>query len=188
MDAELFAEFSKEFTRELNRLRNEQTANGETAKTEAARVSRQIEKLVMAIADGADAPPLNDKIKELEARRDALKAELASMADEPVTLIHPSLPALYRRKVAQLADLLDDPTTKDEAFEAIRSLIEEVRLIPQDGQLTIEIKGELAGILSLCQAGKKEPGPWGPANAAKQIKAVAGARNQRCLYLDEVWL
>ena len=188
MDAELFAKFSREFTRELNRLRHEQTANGETAKTEAARVSRQIEKLVMAIADGADAPALNDKIKELEARRDALKAELASMADEPVTLIHPSLPALYRRKVAQLADLLDDPTTKDEAFEAIRSLIEEVRLIPQDGQLTIEIKGELAGILSLCQAGGKEPGPWGPANAAKQIKAVAGARNQRCLRLDEVWL
>ena len=176
MDEELFAQFSKEFTRELNLLRNAQTANGETAKTEAARVSRQIEKLVMAIADGADAPALNDKIKELEARRDALKAELASMADEPVTLIHPSLPALYRRKITQLADLLDDPTTKDEAFEAIRSLIEEVRLIPKDGQLTVEIKGELAGILSLCQAGGKERGSWDPANAAQQIKAVAGAR------------
>ena len=169
------AEFSKEFTRELNRLRNEQTANGETAKTEAARVSRQIEKLVMAIADGADAPALNDKIKELEARRDALKAELASMSDEPVTLIHPSLPALYRRKVAQLADLLDDPTTKDEAFEAIRSLIEEVRLIPQDGPVDDRDQGRAGrySCLYVRQAEKNRALGARPMPQSK-IKAVAG--------------
>ena len=185
MDAELFAEFSREFTKELNRLRQERIAGGETARAEAALVARQ---LVMAIANGADALALNGKIKELEARRDALEAELATMTDEPVTLIHPTLPDLYKRKVAQLTDLLDGPATRDEAFEAIRSLVEEVRLTPRDGRLTIEIRGELAGILSLCQEGRKKPGPRDPDNDAEQIKMVAGARNQRCLRLNEVWL
>jgi hypothetical protein len=37
----------------------------------------------------------------------------------------------------------------------IRSLIDEIGLVPDDGELRIEIKGELAGILELCQEGTK---------------------------------
>ena len=37
----------------------------------------------------------------------------------------------------------------DQAFELIRSLIEEIRLVPDGGALKAELRGELAGILAL---------------------------------------
>ncbi len=47
------------------------------------------------------------------------------------------------------------PRPKDEAFSIIRSLIEEIRLIPQNGALRIEIRGALAGILAVAHG--KQP-------------------------------
>ena len=49
-------------------------------------------------------------------------------------------------------EALHDAGSRDEAFDVIRSLIDEIRLVPADGELRIEIKGELAGILELCDA------------------------------------
>jgi hypothetical protein len=42
---------------------------------------------------------------------------------------------------------------------------------------------ELAGILALCEAGKRKPGQISPAGLDQQIKMVAGARNHRELTL-----
>ncbi len=51
----------------------------------------------------------------------------------------------------------------------LRSLISEIRLIPQDGALAIELVGALAGILAL---GKEErPRPFG---SGAQLTLVAG--------------
>jgi hypothetical protein len=44
-----------------------------------------------------------------------------------------------------------------ETFTLIRSLIDEIRLVPEDGRLRIELHGELAGILALA-ADTKKPG------------------------------
>jgi hypothetical protein len=67
----------------------------------------------------------------------------------------------------------------------IRSLIDEIGLVPDDGELRIEIKGELAGILELCQEGtKREPGGLSTAGLAEQIRMVAGARNRLDLLLS----
>jgi hypothetical protein len=49
--------------------------------------------------------------------------------DEPVRL-HPNLPAIYRRKVATLQNLLEDDATRSEAVEVIRSLIDQVIFRP----------------------------------------------------------
>ena len=62
-------------------------------------------------------------------------------------------------------------------FDIIRSLIDEVRLIPENGILRIELKGELAGILSLCDAKKRPATSY--EERAEQIKMVAGACKQR---------
>jgi hypothetical protein len=56
----------------------------------------------------------------------------------------------------------------------IRSLIDEIRLVPADGALRIEIKGELAGVLELCEAGaNQKSGGLSTAGLAEQIKMVA---------------
>jgi site-specific DNA recombinase len=176
MDPELFEVFAKEFIAETNRLRLEETADVDVARSELARIDRQIDKLVMAIADGADALPLNTKIKELEATRINLQQKLDNATD-PEPLIHPNMAEVYRDKVENLTALLNDPASKAEAFDIIRSLIDEVRLVPQNGGLCVEFKGELAGILSLCDKKKRPASSY--EERAEQVKMVAGARSLR---------
>ena len=77
--------------------------------------------------------------------------------------------------VAAMHETLHDATSRDEAFDVIRFLIDEIRLVPVDGELRIQIKGELAGILELCEAGaNQKPGGLSTAGLAQQIKMVAG--------------
>ena len=65
-------------------------------------------------------------------------------------MLHPNLSDVYRGKVANLTEALNDPETKTEATGLIRSLLEEIRLEPKaDGSMDIEPVGELAGLLSL---------------------------------------
>jgi site-specific DNA recombinase len=54
----------------------------------------------------------------------------------------------------------------------VRSLIEQARIVPTDSEVTIELKGELAGILVLAEGAKQCSG--GPEERALQIKMVAG--------------
>ena len=154
MDPDLFKTFAEEFVTEVNRVRNEGSAGSDAARSELSRLENQIDKLVMAIANGADAIPLNTKIKELESRRHNLQVKVINAADaEP--LIHPNLAEIYRAKIENLAALLYDPKCQAEAFDILRYLVDEARLIPDTGQLRIELKGELAGILSLCDTKQK---------------------------------
>ena len=172
MDPDLFKAFATEFIAEANRIRMEETADVDAARRDLGRVTQRIDKLVMAIADGADALPLNAKIKELEARQSQLQDRL-DRATDPEPLIHPNLAEMYRAKVADLSSLLVDPQHKAEAFDIIRGLIDEVRLVPDDGELRIDLRGELAGILSLCDSTKKPASSY--EERAEQIKMVAGA-------------
>ncbi len=55
----------------------------------------------------------------------------------------------------------------------LRSLIEEIRLVPEGGQLEIEVVGDLAGILAL---GPNDKRPTGVSDGA-QVTLVAGTRN-----------
>jgi hypothetical protein len=60
----------------------------------------------------------------------------------------------------------------DKSFEIIRSLIDEIRLVPEDGALKIELRGELAGILALASESTKARG-LSTTGLAEQIKMVA---------------
>ena len=76
-----------------------------------------------------------------------------------------------------MPSLLADPEWKTEAFDIIRGLIDDVRLVPEKGNLSVVLKGELAGILSLCDARQKHATSY--EERAEQIKMVAGARKPR---------
>ena len=54
---DLFKSFAEEFMAEINRVRMEETADIDAARSELNRIDSQIDKLVMAIADGEDALP-----------------------------------------------------------------------------------------------------------------------------------
>jgi site-specific DNA recombinase len=60
------------------------------------------------------------------------------------------------QRVAALNEALQDEGSKAEAFEVLRSLIDRVTLGPEDGQLAIELRGDLAAMLTFA-ANKKRP-------------------------------
>jgi hypothetical protein len=187
MAPDLFKAFCQEFHREVNRLRSEENASVDGQRAELARIERRIGKLVELITDD-DAPvkALKTELKSLEGRQGELERALA-VATAPAPLIHPNLAEVYRRRVAALHEALHEPASRDEAFDVIRTLIDGVRLVPSDGELRIEIKGELAGVLELCQqANSKKPGDLSTAGLAEQIKMVAGERNHRHLTLPPI--
>jgi hypothetical protein len=63
--------------------------------------------------------------------------------------LHPNLADLYRHKFINLAEALNDANTRLEAAKCIRDLIEEIRLVPNNGKLQIELYGELAALINL---------------------------------------
>ncbi len=76
---------------------------------------------------------------------------------------HPNLAEVYRQKVARLRDELNRHELRSQAAEVIRGLIKEIRLTPENGQLQIELAGNLAEILAFAN---KSPGR-GPSTGAR---------------------
>ena len=86
---------------------------------------------------------------------------------------------VYRERVERLHAELNRPEVRAQATGILRSLIEEIRLVPENGRLEIEVVGDLAGILAL--GGEREQPAVG--DGGLQVTLVAGTRNQRCLHL-----
>jgi hypothetical protein len=143
-------------------------------------VATQLERLVDAIAEGESVRALKDRMVKLEQRRDTLEAEIAAGREAP-PLLHPNLAELYRERVARLHEALADEATRLEAAEIIRSLVDEIRVVPEAGRLRIDLKGDLAGILAAAANSKKPAtGGDGLGSFAEQVKLVAGARYPLC--------
>ncbi len=176
MDPELFKVFAEEFHREVNRLRMVESARYDAAHAELERIERRLRKLVDAIAEGVPGRTLKEEILALEARQDELRALLENGEGPREPLLHPNLAEIYRQKVAALNEALEHESTQAEAMDLIRSLVDEIELTPENGELRIDLKGELAGILNLCTESKK-PGPLSGTGLVEQVKMVAGALN-----------
>jgi site-specific DNA recombinase len=153
MDPGLFREFCDEFTREMNRLRMEGRSVLDAARAELGRIERQIKATVDAIADGMYHPSMKKSMDELESRKAKLEQRLAH-AEEPPPLLHPVMATFYREQVAALHVALGAGEEEDrtEAAERLRSLVSKIVLTPEEGQLAVDVHGDLAGILAIAQA------------------------------------
>ena len=178
MDPALFQVFADAFTRELNRQRAAESGQRDRIAAELATVERKLRKIVAAISDGVPARTLKEELLAPEARQEELQRRLAETPAAAQPLLHPGLAALYRHKVAALHEALEDKSTKAEAVELIRALVEAIVLTPEDGQLRLDLHGQLAGILALARDGKK-PSPIAR-EGLSQMKLVAGAGYHLC--------
>jgi hypothetical protein len=166
---DLFEDFCDEFTREMNRLRMEHRANLSAAEREIERIEVRRKKLIEMVMDGVPSTEVKDEMIANAARRDGLKAKLAA-ADAPPPLLHAGM--VYRQKVTALAQALEHPETRTEASEALRGLIEAIVLTPDQGELQIELKGNLAAMLGAAQNAKRSPETG---DLSLQVVMVAGA-------------
>ena len=71
-----------------------------------------------------------------------------------------------------LAQALGEQETRVEATEALRGLIDAIILTPADGELRIELKGNLAAMLSAARNAKRSPETG---DLSLQVEMVAGA-------------
>ncbi|SFL70738.1 hypothetical protein SAMN04488004_1484 [Loktanella salsilacus] len=126
--------------------------------------------MVNAIAEGMFHPSMKDKMTALESSKAALTAKLRDASTAAPVLLHPGLADRYQAQVANLTAALQSDSTKAEATSIIRSLLTEIRLIPQDGALAIELVGALAGLLSLGEHAK-----GGPQNAKIHPKVASSS-------------
>ena len=87
---------------------------------------------------------------QLEGRKAELERQLDD-AEIPPPLLHPEMATFYREQVSALHEALQDDTeaTRLKAGEVLRSLVKEIILTPEAGELKIDVRGDLAGILAI---------------------------------------
>jgi len=120
-------------------------------RAEVDRLKQQLSKLVDALADGAPVHSVKDRMAELEDRKLKLMAEL-EQAEQPAPRLFPNMGQLYRERVAELIDELQADDSEG-LRTRLRSLVDEVRLVPEGDDLRVEVRGALAGILHLASGG-----------------------------------
>ena len=170
MQPELVNEFIAEYHRELNRLNAGREGDHAQHKSELARVDRQICAIIEAIKDGMRTSGMKDELLALETRKAQLVSETKHVP-APAPRLHPKLADIYRDKVENLNKALNEESTRAEASQALRALIESIRLVPENGRLEIELAGDLAAILALTADSKK---PASVGGGLQQVTLVAG--------------
>ena len=140
---------------------------------EVKRIERELGTLLNLILKGGAADTINAKMVQLEGRKAELERQLAD-AESPPPLLHPEMAAFYREQVKALHDALRDDTdaTRLRACEILRSLVREIILTPEAGELKIDVRGDLAGILAIPLQTKTPAARTG----VSQVEMVAGAR------------
>ena len=167
MHPDMVKTFIEEFHREINRQAGEHDLDRDRIERDIEKTERHIQRVIEAIKAGVSGVAVKDEMATLEACRIALVAQL-ERTPASIPRLHPNLAEVYRKKVTNLLESLNEESTRTEAAEAIRELIEEVRLVPDNGTLRIELFGELAALVNLAN---KHPRSTEP---GVQVTLVAG--------------
>jgi DNA invertase Pin-like site-specific DNA recombinase len=176
---ELVEEFARAFVAEVNAANRERGARQAGLQAEVSKLDRQIRTLLELIKDGHGGVAMATELREVERRREALQAEVAAAGvAAPVPVLHPNLPALYRRKVEALEEALKDEATALLAAEALRTLIDAILVHPGErrGEVSLSLRGDLAAFLQMAEADAAAD-----VRAAQNGKAPVIARDNRGL-------
>jgi hypothetical protein len=168
-----FQTFCEEFTAAVNEARMEARAAATLASRERANIDHGISKLIQAIKDGVPGAEVRDEMIALQARKAELEKQRTLASDVP-PLLHPHMADVWRAEIIELRDALTEDRCDPEARQAVRNMVEEIRLTPRDGVLAVDVKGNLAAMLAAASPNED----W-----QRQTALVAGARNQRYLQL-----
>jgi site-specific DNA recombinase len=173
---ELTAEFVREYTKETNRLLAERSATQSHAYARLKALVTQISNIVEVVASGNSSPALLDRLEALEKEKQAI-SEQATEPPPDTVRFHPNIADHYGEMVADLRACLNQEDDRDHAATIIRSLIDEIRLHPIDGELRIELVGDIATLIGFAEANvtnKKRPGPNTDPGRTKWLVAGVG--------------
>ncbi|WP_308341520.1 recombinase family protein [Roseovarius mucosus] len=152
MRPEAVAAFVASVGREINAGRADASAARARLEAERTEITRRLDGLYDAIADGLRTAGLKTKLEEMEARLAEISTKLAAPAPSPVRL-HPQLSEIYRRKVEELSKTLADPDIRPMALETIRGLIKSVTVHETASGVRIDLYGAITALVGLAQPG-----------------------------------
>ncbi len=175
LQPDLIKEYHEAYLDEYKSLARANRDGRANAEKKLAKVRLNIENILEAIASGMLHASMKEKLTSLESQKSQLENELQAIPEEDPVLLHPALSEKYQKQVANLTEALNDPCTKTEATSIIRSLISEIRLIPEDGKYAIELVGELAGLLALGAPQNEQSRPEAARLTLSSTVMVAGA-------------
>lgn len=171
---DLIDEFASAYRAEIERLRGSRTNESTRLRKELAKAQRGIERCLAYITDGdGDPGAVRQSLKELERRKKVLDGQLRQVGSEAKIEIHPNIAELYRRKVTELHTLLADDTTRHQAMDIIRSLVDRIEVHPGEkrGKPEVILVGTLANILEYACAQTKTAASMGDGG---RVLVVAG--------------
>ena len=113
-------------------MRREQANEQAATHAELRQVERQIGNIVEAVKAGLFALTMKDELAVLEQRKARLVDLTRDQVEKP-SMLNPGLAEVYRRKVEQLTEALNKEELRAEAAEILRSTIQTIRLVPEDG-------------------------------------------------------
>ena len=143
--------FAEAFYAEVKRRQAHTASQKTTAQKELLKVETGIKRCVDLLLH-SDTPmeSIRNTLEELEIQKRALTRELSLQTEDDKIVFHPNIGELYARKIGDLKSLIQDDTTKHQATEIIRSLIEKIVVSPtsQRGKSNVVLHGALASILA----------------------------------------
>ena len=154
------AAFVEEYRKAFNAAAGDRSNALDHARRELKQVEKKIAGILSAIEDGLYHPSMKAKMADFESRKAQLTVSIEDTPEPPALRLHPRLSDLYREKIANLSQALQEPGLRLEATQILRSLITEIRMVPAPGATgghEIELIGELAGILALSEADMTKP-------------------------------
>jgi site-specific DNA recombinase len=101
---------------------------------------------------------MKEKMDGLEGRKKELETLLTG-AEDPPPHLHPKMANFSRIQVAELYDVLQEEAKAKrlKASEVLQSLVKEMILTPEDGELQIDVRGDLARIPGIFPSKRKNP-------------------------------
>ncbi|MCZ6528784.1 MAG: recombinase family protein [Chloroflexi bacterium] len=151
---DLIDAFVTEFKAEVARLRRQRGQRERQSMKNLNKVNTAIKRCLTFITEGDGDPGLvRDELKALEVRKRDLEHAIKNTEQEAAVEVHPNMAELYRKKVTKLHGLLIDETTRHQAMDIIRSMIEriEVHAGQERGNPDVILIGALAQILAFTQ-------------------------------------
>ncbi|SDH76793.1 recombinase family protein [Roseospirillum parvum] len=175
MDPALCDVFCQEYTRHVNQVRRSHNAALAGHKRELKKLERDKARMIDSIKEGVPAEVIRDELIRTVDRIGEIERLIADAQEAPV-MLHPNMAQRYRNEVLNLIVALNDEAHRHEAADLLRSLIDKVVLTPNPTRsaLTVDVHGDLAGILAMAHK-EKGGAPSRGTPPVSQVKLVAGA-------------
>jgi site-specific DNA recombinase len=173
----VIAKYVRTYHDERKRLSAKANARRAHLKLRLGELTREIDRLVDAIAKGhGDPAVLGPRSSVLDEERKQVARELnADPAVDDVISLHPAVLARYEQQLVHLQDALSKGVNAgdSEAAEAIRDLVETVtafRNPSHPGGVTVEIVGRLNALLGEQAYPHNVRGVWGKVVAREGLE------------------